>query len=56
MRRKKQFAAPRVLQTVNLRLEEDLLTGPSQLMMIIATGQEVEELTPDAGYESPWLD
>ena len=52
MRRKKQFVEPRVLQAVNLQLEEDLLTGPSALMMIIATGQEVDEITP----EQPWLD
>ena len=56
MRRKKQFAAPQVLQTVELRLEEDLLTGPSTIMMIMATGQEVDELTPDPGFDNPWLD
>lgn len=56
MRRKKQFVAPCVLQAVTLQLEEDLLTGPSAIMMIIATGQEVDELTPDAGYDNPWLD
>ena len=56
MRRKRQFVEPRVLQAVNLQLEEDLLTGPSTIMMIMATGQEVDELTPDAGYENPWLD
>lgn len=56
MRRKKQFVAPCVLQAVNLQLEEDLLAGPSVFMMIIATGQEVDEYAPDSGYESPWLD
>lgn len=56
MKRKTEFVAPRVLQAVPLRLEEDLLAGPSTIMMIMATGQEVDELTPDAGYENPWLD
>lgn len=56
MRRKKQFVAPSVLQAVDLHLEEDLLAGPSTIMMIMATGQEVEDLTPDAGYDNPWLD
>ena len=36
--------------------EEDILAGPSQIMTIMATGQEVEDLTPDAGYDNPWLD
>lgn len=56
MRRKKQFVAPSVLQAVDLQPEEDILAGPSQIMSIMATGQEVEDLTPDAGYDNPWLD
>ena len=56
MRRKKQFVAPRVLQAVPLHLEEDLLAGPSAIMMIIATGQEVDEYATDPGYDNPWLD
>lgn len=56
MRRKKEFEAPQVLQAVGLHPEEDILAGPSQIMTIMATGQEVEDLTPDAGYDNPWLD
>lgn len=56
MRRKKEFEAPQVLQVVGLHPEEDILAGPSQIMTIMATGQEVEDLTPDAGYDNPWLD
>lgn len=56
MRRKKEFEAPQVLQAVDLQPEEDILAGPSQIMTIMATGQEVEDLTPDAGYDNPWLD
>lgn len=56
MKRKQQFEAPRVLQSVNLLLEDDLLAGPSVIMTILDTGQEVNELTPDPGYDNPWLD
>ena len=56
MRLKKHFEAPRVLQSVNLLLEDDLLAGPSAVMTILGTGQEVNEYKPDAGYENVWLD
>lgn len=32
MRNKKTFTAPRVLQTLDVILEEDFLQGPSQIM------------------------
>lgn len=56
MRLKKQFEAPRVLQSVNLLLEDDLLAGQSAIMTILGTGQEVNEYRPDEGYDNPWLD
>ena len=56
MRQKKHFEAPRVLQSVNLQLEDDFLEGPSAIMTILGTGQEVNEYKPDAGYDNPWLD
>lgn len=49
---KKPFASPRVIQAVTLRLETDLLQGPSSLGSLQATGHEVKET--DAFVESPW--
>lgn len=42
MKKKKVFAAPRMLQIVQVLLEEDLLTGPSAMSKVEATGHEVE--------------
>lgn len=40
MKQKTKFVAPRILQTVHLQLEEDLLAGSD--LRIQATGQEVD--------------
>ena len=49
---KKPFASPRVIQAVTIRLETDLLQGPSSLGSLQATGHEVEE--HEAFVNSAW--
>ena len=39
---KKVFAAPRVLQTVEVILEDDFLQGASNVSRVEATGHELE--------------
>ena len=45
--KKKTFISPRVLQTEKVRLEKDLLAGPSATMRIIAAGQDYFEWNTD---------
>lgn len=47
MKEKQQFSAPMVLQTVQIRLEEDLLAGQSAIMQVIAAGQDYFEWNTD---------
>lgn len=41
MKHKKDYAVPRVLQTLEVRLEEDFLVGGSNMSMIQATGHDL---------------
>ena len=50
----KKFISPRVLQSVDLELEEDLLVGPSTAMTILATGHEVEEVHLEGYGADDW--
>ena len=48
---KKVFAAPRVLQTVEVILEDDFLQGASNISRVEATGHELEHYkTDDPNY------
>lgn len=44
---KKLFVAPRVLQTVEVILEEDFLQGASNISRVEATGHELEHYKTD---------
>ena len=44
---KKVFAAPRVLQTVEVILEDDFLQGASNVSRVEATGHELEHYDTD---------
>lgn len=50
MRNKKTFTAPRVLQTLDVILEEDFLQGESSLSKVIATGQEKQDADISGSY------
>ena len=50
MRNKKLFIAPRVLQTLEVLLEEDFLEGDSSLSKVIATGQEKQDADITGSY------
>lgn len=50
----KKFISPRVLQSVDLELEEDLLLGPSTTMTILATGHDLEEVDLDGYSADDW--
>ena len=61
MRNKKTFTAPRVLQTLDVILEEDFLQGPSIVddsMRVRAMGQELETMdftdTNTGNYNDVW--
>lgn len=50
----KTFISPRVLQSVDLELEKDLLLGPSTTMTILATGHDLEEVDLDGYSADDW--
>ena len=50
MKHKKTFTSPRVLQTVEVILEEDFLQGPSNISSAISTGQEKEDANISGSY------
>ena len=49
---KKVFAAPRVLQTVEVILEYDFLQGASNVSRVEATGHELEQYKTESHYGS----
>ena len=51
MKTKKVFAAPRVLQAVEVHLEEDFLTGASNVSLIWISGHEIGE---EINSEDTW--
>ena len=51
MKTKKEFDVPRVLQTVDIQLEEDFLTGASNVSLIWISGHEIGE---EIDSEDPW--
>ena len=51
MKTKKAFDAPRVLQTVDIQLEEDFLTGASNVSLIWISGHEIGE---EINSEDTW--
>ena len=57
MKQKSKFVAPRILQTVHLQLEEDLLAGTNQTLE--ATGQEVKKMSTSGDWDDSagsWID
>lgn len=52
MKQKTKFVAPRILQTVHLQLEGDLLAGTNQA--VEATGQHVEKVAGGTDYVDDW--
>lgn len=50
MKHRKTFTSPRVLQTVEVILEEDFLQGPSNISSAITTGQEKEDANISGSY------
>lgn len=57
MKQKTKFVAPRILQTVHLHLEEDLLAGTNQTLE--ATGQEVKKMSTSGDWDDSagsWID
>ena len=52
MGKKKQYQAPVVLQQVRLRLEKDLLTGPSAMGAVRTLGIEEESFTTSESWET----
>ena len=50
---KKAFKSPRVLQSVQVEMEKDLLAGPSSLSRVLIVGQEVE---PYPVTDESWYD
>ncbi len=56
MKQKTKFVVPRVLQTVNLLLEEDLLAATNQVLE--ATGQQVEKVNSTDNWSDSgvWMD
>ena len=51
MNTKKGFVAPQVLQTVEVQLEEDFLTGASNVSLIWISGHEIGE---EINSEDTW--
>lgn len=50
MHNKKTFTSPRVLQTLDVALENDLLAGPSSMDQVLATGQEKKDADITGSY------
>jgi len=51
MKTKKEFVVPRVLQAVEVQLEEDFLTGASNVSLIWISGHEIGE---EINSEDTW--
>ena len=52
MKQKQRFTSPRVLQTLEVALESDLLQGPSSLDSVYTTGQEKNYLQQGTDYDT----
>ena len=50
MKQKQRFTSPRVLQEMEVLLEENFLQGDSSLSKVIATGQEKQEADISGSY------
>ena len=50
MKQKQRFTSPRVLQEMEVLLEENFLQGPSNISSAITTGQEKEDANISGSY------